>query len=148
MRRALLLALPLLQAWPAWGQVYRWQDADGRVHYGDRPPTTAAQPLELEALGNGALIDGGLRPGERRWLEQIQRAEREYLRERDRAETRRARTEQQAEQERERQCRRYSELLEQVRTRLRRGYRPQEDARLHDQESRYAAERSRWCQPS
>lgn len=46
MRSPLLLALALL---PAIGtaEVYKWTDAQGRVHYGDQPPTPKAQPLDL-----------------------------------------------------------------------------------------------------
>ncbi len=39
-RHATLLALILCATLPASGQaqVYSWKDADGKVHYGDRPP--------------------------------------------------------------------------------------------------------------
>ena len=40
--RALLLSLLLLPALAA-AQIYRWTDADGRVHYGQRPPAGAEQ---------------------------------------------------------------------------------------------------------
>jgi len=36
-----LLALPLLVALTAQAQIYKWTDAQGRVHYGDQPPTDA-----------------------------------------------------------------------------------------------------------
>ncbi len=40
--RAILLALCL----PVQAQVYKWTDADGRVHYGGTPPPAAAQSTE------------------------------------------------------------------------------------------------------
>lgn len=39
---SLLLGLGLAQA----GDIYRWTDADGRVHYGDRPPPQGAQKID------------------------------------------------------------------------------------------------------
>lgn len=46
MRSPLLLTLALLPAFAA-AEVYKWTGADGRVHYGDRPPSPQAQPLNL-----------------------------------------------------------------------------------------------------
>jgi hypothetical protein len=44
---ALLLATAPLAAGPALAQpVYRWTDASGEVHFSDRPPPGAAQPVE------------------------------------------------------------------------------------------------------
>lgn len=40
--RALLLTLILMPAL-ASAQIYRWTDADGRVHFGQRPPAGAEQ---------------------------------------------------------------------------------------------------------
>lgn len=48
MKRALLALL--FVAWPAWGQLYKWVDEKGRVHYGEKPPAGAkAAPLRGEA---------------------------------------------------------------------------------------------------
>ena len=68
---ALLLALPVI----ASGQVYRWTDEAGRVHYGDKPPADrkakavqdrissydgAAQVTQLRAAtGNGTTAGQG-----------------------------------------------------------------------------------------
>ncbi|MDI9246436.1 DUF4124 domain-containing protein [Marinobacter sp. CHS3-4] len=41
----LLCLLPL----PVFGGVYKWVDADGRTHFGDRPPEqVSAQPVTVE----------------------------------------------------------------------------------------------------
>jgi len=39
--RPLLLLLLALLALPAAAQVYKWKDADGKTHFGDRPPPDA-----------------------------------------------------------------------------------------------------------
>jgi glutaredoxin len=41
MRSILLLVLVLAMAVPVAAQVYKWTDATGKVHYGDRPPDDA-----------------------------------------------------------------------------------------------------------
>ncbi len=38
MRRVCLLVLAAMTALPASAQLYQWRDAEGRVHYSDRPP--------------------------------------------------------------------------------------------------------------
>ena len=49
MRSLLLTLLLALSATVLAGEIHRWTDSQGRVHYGDRPPgTAAAQPLELQ----------------------------------------------------------------------------------------------------
>lgn len=39
--RTILALAALLTAVPASAQIYRWTDADGRVHFSNRPPTDA-----------------------------------------------------------------------------------------------------------
>jgi hypothetical protein len=59
-RAAVLISLPLLAALPfaAMAQVYTWKDADGKTHYGSRPPPgkqvesrklAAPPPVDAEA---------------------------------------------------------------------------------------------------
>jgi hypothetical protein len=47
-RKPLLKLLPLaaLLVGVAHADIYRWKDAQGRVHYGDQPPATGAQKIE------------------------------------------------------------------------------------------------------
>ena len=47
MRRALLLALALIATAAPAGDLYRWVDAEGRVHYTDSPPPG----IKVEKLG-------------------------------------------------------------------------------------------------
>lgn len=45
MKRIVTLAL-LLAALPAWSVMYKWVDADGKVHYSDQPPPDGAKKQE------------------------------------------------------------------------------------------------------
>ena len=53
MRRSLRISTHLLtlllcgSGIPAWAEVYQWTDAEGRVHFGDRPPQTGARTVPL-----------------------------------------------------------------------------------------------------
>lgn len=48
------LALALLCAGAIHAQTYRWVDKDGKVHYGDRPPASAAGQVQERRLGTPA----------------------------------------------------------------------------------------------
>lgn len=94
----LLLLTPALPA-----EVYRWTDADGRVHYGNRPPPdTAARPIDVPAATSStpsASVDESVRrERQRRLLESFR-----YEREQKKAGAARA---EQARQRRAEQCRR------------------------------------------
>lgn len=54
--RNLFFLLLLIAAVPVQAEVYRWVDAEGHVHYGDRAPTPGAKPAELPPL---QFISGG-----------------------------------------------------------------------------------------
>lgn len=46
--RVLILLVTALAAAGAWGQFYRWTDAEGGIHYGDvAPADTYAEALDL-----------------------------------------------------------------------------------------------------
>lgn len=50
--RRMSFALFLIATFAAQaGQVYKWTDAKGRVHYGDRPVTANAEKIEIKAPG-------------------------------------------------------------------------------------------------
>jgi len=49
--KARLFLLALLLATAAQAQTYRWVDKEGKVHYGDRPPATAAGQVQERRLG-------------------------------------------------------------------------------------------------
>jgi len=68
-RIALLLCLAVI---PVRAEVYRWVDEQGTVHFGDRPPAAAVEPLEIAPNVTGSR---GLRPGERELLDRIRARE-------------------------------------------------------------------------
>lgn len=47
MRFITALAIAVLFTAAQAAEVYKWTDKDGRVHYGDKPKTQSAQPVEL-----------------------------------------------------------------------------------------------------
>src|SRR5689334_23079425 len=51
MRIAVLGAV--LAAAPAWAQVYKWVDEQGRTHYGEKPPASKAAPVDLRDSTGG-----------------------------------------------------------------------------------------------
>lgn len=73
----LVLLSLLICSWPASAQVYSWQDAQGRTHYSDRPPTTTTEQQEVRELDIDnqpiSTVGGsGLRPGEQAMLERLE----------------------------------------------------------------------------
>ncbi|MCB1875632.1 MAG: DUF4124 domain-containing protein [Chromatiales bacterium] len=54
----LFIALALL-AFPAMGQVYKWTDASGRIHYGDRPADQTAKAMRLPPSTSGLSATAG-----------------------------------------------------------------------------------------
>ena len=44
----LILLATLWMVSAAWAEIYRWTDAQGRVHFGDRPRGEEAQRLQIE----------------------------------------------------------------------------------------------------
>ena len=59
--RYLLFPIALLFATPVFGQAYRWVDADGVVHYSDRPHP-GAETIELEGVGRLGTSRGDSAP--------------------------------------------------------------------------------------
>jgi glutaredoxin-like YruB-family protein len=68
MRRArrvvvILLALFVVAGGAAAAGVYKWTDAEGRVHFGDRPPTGAAsETVAIPGVDGPAADDGPVAP--------------------------------------------------------------------------------------
>lgn len=91
MRFVLLMACLFSAAFAA-AEVYRWTDANGQVHYGERPPPEGARALELPARGQPVSADDDMtarRARQQRLLESY-----EYERSQRQAEAARAAEEQ------------------------------------------------------
>lgn len=94
---ALLFCLCCAQP-PATAEVYKWTDADGRVHFGDRPPPGDAETVQLPAA---ATDTPAALPAQR--LDQQRRLLRAYDEERRQKRDARAQAQRDAE-ERRRRC--------------------------------------------
>ena len=52
MKRLIALAFAIAFLPAAWGQLYKWVDKEGKVHYSDTPPTTQdSKQLNVQAGG-------------------------------------------------------------------------------------------------
>lgn len=56
-KRIGLILLCLLAGLAQAGQMYRWVDADGKVHYTDQPPPASVKNVEEKNLGGGSTIE-------------------------------------------------------------------------------------------
>jgi hypothetical protein len=67
----------VLSAPAAAGDIYKWADEQGRVHFGDKPPVaaTVTQVEVKPATGDDRAGGGGLRSGERARLDEIRNQE-------------------------------------------------------------------------
>lgn len=105
---ALLLLLLLPSVCVAAG-IYKWRDADGNIHYGDRPPPeSAAQSLDIDSAPSQPAPDASRRREKQRRLLDI------YREDRRRREDQRTAAEQEK-QERERNCKLARRRLEATR---------------------------------
>lgn len=57
MRFALFLSLCIAASLVQAAELYRWVDADGKVHYTDQPPPASAKKVEEKKLSGGSSID-------------------------------------------------------------------------------------------
>jgi hypothetical protein len=53
MRTILAVSLALACAAASAGEVYKWKDKDGRVHYGDRPKDAQAESVTIKSSSGG-----------------------------------------------------------------------------------------------
>lgn len=124
---------------------YRWRDAGGLVHFGDRPPPgVGAEALPVPALdsppGDSAAEIHG------RWQKLLDDPRLKADWRRQSAEKRRARSrEARAEARREKRCRRMEQELERLEARLRGGYRPKTGVRLDERRRERREEWRREC---
>lgn len=51
----LILVLLISLSFPAFGQVYKWTDTSGQVHFGNQPPPGKKQQVEIRESSPGAM---------------------------------------------------------------------------------------------
>jgi hypothetical protein len=130
MKKLVGVTLSLLVSMPAAaGDVYKWRDETGQMHFGDRPPAGARAEhavVQPTTGGDTAEAGSGLRDGERAWLSEIEKQQRQKQarkRARERmARAAQARREAQAEQD-ARRCAGYRQKIRDYKNRLRAGCR-------------------------
>ena len=87
--RARLFVIALLWigvAAPAQGEVYRWKDAEGNVHFGDRPPAgSAPEALDLRAPPEAPSPTADRLERQQRYLDVTDQERRREAAERERA---------------------------------------------------------------
>lgn len=144
-RRAGLAIAFWLLATATQAQVYKWTDAAGQVHYGDRPP--AQVPTEqIEIIPPPAdSTAAGLRPGERQLLQTITTEERRLARERQAQSREEARYRQAEAARRRTRCEDYRRRLQGIEDKLVAGYRIRESDRLHEQRDDYRIKIKEYC---
>ncbi|MCA1977901.1 MAG: DUF4124 domain-containing protein [Thiobacillus sp.] len=76
----------------AHAEVYKWTDAQGKVHYSDQPPTVKVQTIKASSAGQAATT--------REATEALDAREQDYQKRRKDAEDARAKAEKEAEQAR------------------------------------------------
>ncbi len=119
--------------------IYRWVDAEGQVHYTDRPPAAPSETIDIENHSPGSSEAGGLRPGERALLDAIQARERAHIEARDASAPNRSPAPD------ETRCRRHRARASAIEARLRRGYRPAEGEALERELAEHRAALRREC---
>ncbi len=132
--RWIALTLLLAGVTGAATEIYQWEDADGVVHFSDRPPTNL--PAEQRPVGEPSVVEAwraGIKP----------RAKPARATGRSRAmavEARRAREEKRAEQ-----CHRARQRLAEVRAKRRAGYKASEGRALKRRAARYQQDVRFYC---
>jgi hypothetical protein len=111
------IALGFVLSVPATaGDVYRWVDDQGQVHFGDRPPLRAQGTRQPTiAAGADAPAKSGLRDGERVRLREIEQRERREAADRKAREKRAAAEENRRVRQAERDARRCADYRGKIR---------------------------------
>lgn len=85
-RLALAAVLWVGVAAPSQGEVYRWQDSEGNVHFGDRPPAGAApEALDLKTAPQASSPTTERLERQQRYLDVTDQERRREAAERERA---------------------------------------------------------------
>lgn len=126
-------------------QVYKWTDAAGQVHYGDRPPAQTPTEQIEDAPPPADSTATGLRPGERKLLQEVTTEERRLRRERQAQAREEARYRQAEAARRRTRCEDYRRRLRRLDDKLVSGYRAGESDSLHELRDDYQTKIKQYC---
>lgn len=135
----ILFTLLLLLASTAYGQVYKWTDENGNVHFGTQPPPGQQEEVEIRESKTGTMVTDR----QRKMLEQIDEERTGHKAEVDYAPTsRQSSSESQS-------CRRAKIVLQRYESELdlllRRGYQQSERRNAEDRVTRWESEVAYYC---
>lgn len=140
----LILIAPLAQA-----EIYKWTDAEGQVHYSDRPAVlNQATILNHRPRPTASPTGSGLRADERARLREIEyRERREQLDRNITASQERIRQRQQAinDDYNRNMCTMYKSWLADIRDQRDRGYTAKQDREFTQREEKYRREMKDYC---
>lgn len=135
----ILFTLLLLLASTAYGQVYKWTDENGNVHFGTQPPPGQQEEVEIRESKTGTMVTDR----QRKMLEQIDEERAGHKADVDYAPTsRQSSSESQS-------CRRAKIVLQRYESELdlllRRGYQQSERRDAEDRVARWESEVAYYC---
>lgn len=149
MRSVMVMVLALLAGGLQAGEIKRWVDAEGRVHFGDQAPASVdAVVQEIEQSGvDSAPSNPGLRPGERAMVERYEQRGRELEAAKQRSsqayEKQRLSKGQEAKQRA--RCDYYLSRVDHYRGKKRRGYSRSEGDKIDAQIELYEMKSATYC---
>lgn len=135
----ILFTLLLILASTAYGQVYKWTDENGNVHFGTQPPPGQQEEVEIRESKTGTMVTDR----QRKMLEQIDEERAGHKADVDYAPTsRQSSSESQS-------CRRAKIVLQRYESELdlllRRGYQQSERRDAEDRVTRWESEVAYYC---
>lgn len=137
-----------LLATSANGQIYRWTDEDGNVHFGDAPPSARTERVEPKTAPLDSAEVQRRRLETQRQIREFERQDREAARQRELERRQRALSERFDEidsRSDERMCQLYQDRIEDARSEMRRGYSAQRGRVLRERIERAQRDARRYC---
>ncbi len=131
------------------GDIKRWVDQDGRVHFGDTAPhgttaTTSNPVITTTTPGVNNSLQDILRPGERRMLRNYEKRGLRLSKEKQRSLKQAQRGEKQLARM-EDKCHYHKQKQDELKRKLRSGYKPSRKASITQSINRHRAQIRRYC---
>lgn len=137
-----------LLATSANGQMYRWTDEDGNVHFGDAPPSAGTERVQPRVAPADPADAQQRRLETQRLMRDFERQDREAARQREAERRQRALRERFDEidsRSDERMCQLYQDRIEDARNEMRRGYSAHRGRVLRERIERAQRDAGRYC---